>query len=88
MKKILLKLKAQEWSQHFSHYKSIGIFPNAQGQVAHKSLVTSGQILLNFEPIWDIMGLLVFCKNEKDTMKNEGARVVTTLLIFKMLKGS
>ena len=31
MKKINLKLKALEWSQHFSHYKSMGSFPNAQG---------------------------------------------------------
>ena len=35
------------------------------------------------------MGLLVACKNEEDPMKNERARVVTTLFInFKMLKGS
>ena len=27
------------------------------------------------------MGLLVACKDEKDPMKNEGARVVTTLFI-------
>ena len=27
------------------------------------------------------MGLLVACKNEEDPIKNEGARVVTTLLI-------
>ena len=71
MKKIHSKLKALEWSQHFSHYKSIGIFPNAQGHVTPKSL----------EPIRDIMGLLVACKNEEDPIKNEGARVVTTLLI-------
>ena len=35
MKKIHSKLKALEWSQHFSLYKSIGIFSNAQGQVTH-----------------------------------------------------
>ena len=35
------KLKALEWSQHFSHYKTIEIFPNAQGQVTHKSMVGS-----------------------------------------------
>ena len=58
MKKIHLKLKALEWLQHFSHYKSIWIFPNAQGQVT-------------FEPIRDIMGLLVACKNEEDPIKNE-----------------
>ena len=38
-KKIHLKLKALEWSQHFSNNKSMGIFPNTQGQVTHKSLV-------------------------------------------------
>ena len=34
------------------------------------------------------MGLFVACKNEEDPIKNEGAIVVTTSLIFKMLKGS
>ena len=35
------------------------------------------------------MVVLVTCKNEEDPIKNEGARVVTTLSInFKMLKGS
>ena len=35
------------------------------------------------------MDLLVTCKNEEDPIKNEGARVVTALLmIFLMLKGS
>ena len=72
MKKIHSKLKALERSQHFSHYKSMGIFPNTQGHVTHKSL---------FKPIRDIMGFLVACKNEEDLIKNEGARVVTTLFI-------
>ena len=36
---------------------------------------------MDFEPIRDIMGLLVACKNEEDPIKNEGARVVTTLFI-------
>ena len=60
-------MKPLEWMQYFSHYESIGIFPNAQGQV------TPGRILLNLEPIRDIMGLLVACKNEEDPIKNEGA---------------
>ena len=34
----------------------------------------------NFKPI-DFMGVLVACKNEEDPIKNEGARVVTTLFI-------
>ena len=44
MKKIQSKMKALEWSQHFSHYKSMGIFPDAQGQLTHKSLVGSYRI--------------------------------------------
>ena len=35
MKKIHPKKMVLEWSQHFSHYKSMGIFPDAQGQVTH-----------------------------------------------------
>ena len=41
MKKIHPKLNVLEWSQHFSHYKSMGIFPDAQGQLTHKSLIQS-----------------------------------------------
>ena len=41
MKKSHPKMKVLEWSQHFSHYKSMGIFPNAQGQLTHKSLIGS-----------------------------------------------
>ena len=49
MKKIHPKMKVLEWSQHFSHYKSIGIFPNAQGQLTHKSLVQSCRLSNPFE---------------------------------------
>ena len=31
MNKIIPKMKVLEWSQHFSHNKCIGIFPDAQG---------------------------------------------------------
>ena len=41
MKKIHPKMKVLEWSQHFSHYKSMGIFPDTQGQLTHKSLAQS-----------------------------------------------
>ena len=44
MKKINPKMKVLQWSQHFSHYKSMGIFPDAQGQLTHKSLVGSCRI--------------------------------------------
>ena len=33
MKKIQLKMKALKCSQDLSHYKSMGIFPDAQGQL-------------------------------------------------------
>ena len=39
MKKIHWKMKALDRSQGFSHYKCMGIFPNAQGQLTHKSFV-------------------------------------------------
>ena len=37
-----IKMKALECSQDFSHYKSMGIFPGAQGQLTPQSLVRSG----------------------------------------------
>ena len=42
----LIKSKMQELdcSQDFSHYKSMGIFPDAQGQLTPQSLVRSGRI--------------------------------------------
>ena len=65
MKKIHPKMKVLEWSQHFSLYKSMGIFPDAEGQLTHR-------ILLNFEPIRDFMVVLFTCKNKEEQIKNEG----------------
>ena len=56
MNMIYSKMKALEWSQPFSHNKSMGIF---------KAFIVD----------------LVTCKNEEDPIKNESARVVTTLSI-------
>ena len=39
MKKIQSKMQVLECSQDFSHYKSMGIFPDAQGQLTPQSLV-------------------------------------------------
>ena len=52
MKMIQLKMKELECSQHFSHYKSMGIFPEAQGKLTPLSLVRSGQISNLFEILW------------------------------------
>ena len=69
MRMIESKMKELECSQDFSHYKSMGIFPDAQGQLTPQSLVRSGR---------DVIDVLVTCKYEEDPIKNEGARVFTT----------
>ena len=47
-----IKMKELECSQNFSHYKSMGIFPDAQGQLTPQSLVRSGGILNSSEMLW------------------------------------
>ena len=42
MRVIESKMKELECSQDFSHYESMGIFPDAQGQLTPQSLVKSG----------------------------------------------
>ena len=49
MRMIDSKMKELECSQDFSHYKSMGIFPDAHGQLTPQSLVRSGQISNSFE---------------------------------------
>ena len=44
MRMIDSKMMELECSQDFSHYKSMGIFPDAQGQLTPQSLVRSGRI--------------------------------------------
>ena len=46
------KMKELEWSQDFSHYKSMGIFQIAQGQLTPQSLVRSGRISNSSEILW------------------------------------
>ena len=46
------KMKELECSQDFSHYKSMGIFPDAQGQLTPQSLVRSGRIWNSSELLW------------------------------------
>ena len=52
MRMIDLKMKELECSQDFSHYKSMGIFPDAQGQLTPQSLVRSGRISISSEMLW------------------------------------
>ena len=52
MRMIDSKMKKLECSQDFSHYKSMGIFPDAQGQLTLQSLVQSGRISNSSEMLW------------------------------------
>ena len=52
MRVIELKMKELECSQDFSHYKSMGIFPDAQGQLTPQSLVRSSRITNSTEILW------------------------------------
>ena len=45
-------MKELECSQDFSHYKSMGIFPDAQGQLTPQSLVESGPNSNLSEILW------------------------------------
>ena len=40
----MIESKMKECSQDFSHYKSMGIFPDAQGQLTPQSFIRSGRI--------------------------------------------
>ena len=99
------KMKELEWSQDFSHYKSMGIFQDAQGQLTPQSLIESGPNSNMSEILW-LSSLPASMKKIQSKMKalacsqhfphynpmgairchghpikNEGARVVTTLYI-------
>ena len=52
MKKIQSNMKAPVWPQHISHCKSMGIFPDAQGQLTPQSIIGSGQNSNSLETLW------------------------------------
>ena len=52
MRMIASKMKELVCSQDFSHYKSMGSFPDAQGQLTPHSLVRSGRISNSSEMLW------------------------------------
>ena len=70
-------MKALELSQHISQYKSMGIFQTLKDSLLHSSMSD----LAEFWTHPRFLSVLVACKNEEDAIKNEGARVVTTLII-------
>ena len=52
MRMIKSKMKELECLQDFSHHKSMGIFPDAQGQLTPQSSVRSGRISNSVEMLW------------------------------------
>ena len=58
---------SREVTTFFSHYKSIGIIPDPQGQLTLQSSVWP---LLNFKPIQELMvPFVTSSKNEEDPIK-------------------
>ena len=49
MRLIKSKMKELKCSQDFFHYKSMGMFPDAQGRLTPQSLIRSGRISNLFE---------------------------------------
>ena len=80
------KLKALEWSQQISHYKYMGIFPDAQGQLTHKSMVGSCRISNPSEFSW----LSLFPARIKKSQSKMKALEMSQhySLIFQTPKGS
>ena len=81
---------ALEWPQHFSHFKYMGIFSDAQWQLR---AAVHGRIWSNFKLIRDFMIVNVTCKKEEDPIrkKNEADRMLTISVLFLQsltLKGS
>ena len=72
--------------RYAARYKSIGIFPNAQGQVTHKPLVASCWISNPSEILW--VYLLPARMKKIQSKMNELEWSQHYSLIFKMLKGS
>ena len=68
MRMIELKMKELECSQDLSHYKSMGIFPDAQGQLTPQPLVRSGRISNSSEMLW-MFSLPASMKKIRLTMK-------------------
>ena len=69
MKLIHTKMLELEKSQDFSHYKSNGIFQNAQGQLTPQSLVESGPNSNLSEILWLSLFISVSMKNIQSKIK-------------------
>ena len=82
-------MKAQEWSQYFSHYKSIyrwGFFTDAKGQLTPQSEVGFSCNLNSYKLLW-VCSLPAKMKKIPSKMK-ELEWSQHYISIFHMLKGS
>ena len=61
-------MKELECSQDFSHYKCMGIFPDAQEQLTSQSLVRSSRISTSSEMLW-MFSLPASLKKMRSKMK-------------------
>ena len=78
-------MKALDWPQHFSNYKSTGIFPDAQGQVTPQSVVGSGRHSNSSETL---LLLLLPAKIKKIQLKMKAQKWPQDYMsIFQILKG-
>ena len=68
MRMLESKMKELECSQDFSHYKSMGIFPDAQGQLTPQSF---GPIWPNFELVRDVMDVFIIASMKKVSQVEE-----------------
>ena len=78
------KMKELEWSQDFSHYNSMGNFPDAQGQLTPQSLVESGRNSNSSEILWLVLPAKI--KKIRSKMKELECSQHYTL-IFQTRKG-
>ena len=76
MRMIQSKMKELECSQDYSHNRYMGDF-SRRSRAANSAVL--GPIWPNFELVRDVLNVLVTCNYEEYPIKNEGARVVTTL---------
>ena len=77
-------MKALECSCDSSHYKSMGIFPDAQGQLTLQSMGGSGEISNSSATLW--LSSLPAKMNVRSKMK--ALEWPQDMLIFLALKGS
>ena len=80
MRMIDSKMKELECSQDFSHYKSMGFFPDAQGQLTPQSLVRSGRISNSSETLW-MFSLPASMKKIRSKMKALESRAANSAVL-------